>query len=102
MIRSTSYSRYYKMPRPMLNGSAVNPRISTSQIAESVAMAQIPETPHWAAPLASHFSCWRRSPSERRQLRAWRPMAGKPENPHRDNEHRRRREHPGRAVVAKG
>jgi hypothetical protein len=27
-----------------------------------------------AAPLASHFSCWRRSPDERRQLSAWRPM----------------------------
>ena len=26
------------------------------------------------APLASHFSCWRRSPEDRRQLRTWRPM----------------------------
>jgi hypothetical protein len=41
----------------MLNGSAVNPRIRTSQIAELVAMAQMPNTPQTAAPLASHFSC---------------------------------------------
>ena len=27
-----------------------------------------------AAPLASHFSCWRRSPVARRQLRACRAM----------------------------
>ena len=27
-----------------------------------------------AAPLASHFSCWRRSPEERRQLSTWRQM----------------------------
>ena len=27
-----------------------------------------------AAPLASHLSCWRRSPDERRQLSTWRPM----------------------------
>ena len=26
------------------------------------------------APLASHFSCWRRSPLARRQLNAWRTM----------------------------
>ena len=27
-----------------------------------------------AAPLASHFSCWRRSPVARRQLSTWRAM----------------------------
>src|SRR5580692_9911748 len=30
-----------------------------------------------AAPLASHLSCWRRSPDERRQLSTWRPMKAK-------------------------
>jgi hypothetical protein len=29
------------------------------------------ETRAIAAPLASHFSCWRRSPVDRRQLSTW-------------------------------
>jgi membrane carboxypeptidase/penicillin-binding protein len=44
----------------MLSGSAVNPRISTSQIAELVVMAQMPKTPQTAAPLASHARTFRK------------------------------------------
>ena len=57
MIRSISYSRYFRIPMPMLSGSAANPRISTSQIEELVLTAEMPSTPQTAAPLASHFSC---------------------------------------------
>jgi len=60
---------------PMLSGSAANPRVSTSQIEELVLTAEMPSTPQTAAPLASHFNCWRRSPLDRRQLRAWRVTA---------------------------
>src|SRR5207245_3995378 len=67
MIRSISYSRYFRMPMPMPSGSAVNPRISTSHSAELVARPARP-APQTAAPLISHFNCWRRSPDERRQL----------------------------------
>ena len=54
----------------MLAGSAMMPRIATSQMAELVASAQMPRTAHTTVPLISHFSCWRRSPEDRRQLAA--------------------------------
>ena len=81
MIRSMSYSRYFRIATPMDTGSAANPNqarlVTTCQAPagnaewELVRKALATTT---TAPLASHFSCWRRSPEDRRQLRTWRPM----------------------------
>ncbi len=66
---------------PMLTGSAANPnqaRPPTDRIsAEGVAWdanARTAQQTVAAAPLASHLSCCRRSPEERRQLSTWRAM----------------------------
>ena len=67
----------------MDTGSAASPnqaRLSNHSLTAVVvpevlkATARTRLTMATAAPLASHFSCWRRSPDERRQLSAWRPM----------------------------
>jgi len=70
MIRSMSYSRYFRIPTPMLTGSAkrVIPRIhDRAPGATELAPTPIPRVT--AAPQASHFSCWRRSPPDLRQFR---------------------------------
>ena len=76
MIRSMSYSRYFRIPTPMDTGSAAKPRISYLPEREALlpneAMTEIPQT---AAPLVSHLSCWRRSPEDRRQLAICRPRS---------------------------
>jgi len=71
MIRSMSYNRYLRIPTPMLTGSAnrAMPRIHDRKPgATELAPTPIPRVT--AAPQASHFSCWRRSPSDLRQLRS--------------------------------
>ena len=72
-----SYSRYLRMATPIDTGSAAIPhqiRLTTHSSSVVVfpkvlsGMATTKLTIAKAAPLASHFSCWRRSPDERRQL----------------------------------
>src|ERR1700683_4561589 len=82
MIRSMSYSRYFRIATPMDTGSAPMPTtttLSTAWKAGDAEAARVPATAtnavaamHTAAPLISHFSCCRRSPSARRQDSTWR------------------------------
>ncbi len=65
------------MATPMDIGSAAMPhrmRLSTHSLEVLNMKARTRLTIAKAAPLASHFSCWRRSPDERRQLSIWRAM----------------------------
>jgi hypothetical protein len=72
MIRSISYSRYFRIPIPMPTGSA---RIANETISDTIPVVNEPASrPRLIAttpPLSSHLSCWRRSPVERRQLSTW-------------------------------
>ena len=67
-----SYSRYRKMTTPMLAGSAAIPATSTSAITcqgSGVLFSTVlpaPQITQTAAPLATHFSCWRRRSLARR------------------------------------
>src|SRR5580693_9437906 len=75
------------MATPMDTGSAARPNHARLPIhctavesepdddAKIAASTRLPMLT--AAPLASHLSCWRRSPDERRQLSTWRPMKAK-------------------------
>jgi hypothetical protein len=82
MSRSISYSRYFRMPTPIDTGSAATPNQARPMITSSVfgppeVLKDAPRNRQMivtAAPLASHFSCWRRSPLLRRQLSACRAM----------------------------
>ena len=74
MIRSISYSRYFMIPTPMPAGRATTP--TSSRFDTAVEPTTLPSGPTHkvtAAPQASHFSCWRRSPVARRQLSTWWP-----------------------------
>ena len=70
MSRSISYSRYFRMPTPIDTGSAATPNqarpITPSSTFGPPEVLKIPARNRQmivtAAPLASHFSCWRRSP----------------------------------------
>src|SRR5580704_5781455 len=74
MIRSISYSRYFRIPTPIDTGSAATPNhakpVSTPKsvgpllllLPEPAVPATIRQTTLTKAPLASHLSCWRRSP----------------------------------------
>src|ERR1700730_10386647 len=68
MIRSISYSRYFRIATPMLTGSAAKPNQ-----AKGITETRTVHTRLTTAPLISHFSCWRRSPEDRRQFSTWRP-----------------------------
>src|SRR5580704_19037211 len=82
MIRSMSYSRYFKIATPTDTGSAATPTNTTSSTAvkagDDVDLSSVPTravtataTMHTAALLISHLSCWRRSPDARRQASTW-------------------------------
>ncbi len=75
MSRSMSYSRYFKIATPMAAGRAASP---TSGTTEPIRTPSRIEKTVTAAPLASHFSCWRRSPPARRQLSTWRATNDRP------------------------
>jgi hypothetical protein len=73
----------FKIATPMDTGSAATPiharLLSTPQsVGPFPDELELPATNRQmmltVAPLASHFSCWRRSPVARRQLSAWRAM----------------------------
>ena len=73
MIRSMSNSRYLKMATPMLSGSASNPTVDDDArprraipTADPTVRLIATQIPAIADPAISHFSCWRRSPDERR------------------------------------
>jgi hypothetical protein len=95
MIRSISYSRYLRIATPMQTGSAMMPIQMTSPAARSTGEGSSPDvsrlmtrdTVATVTPLASHLSCWRRSPDARRHASTWRathhtrngkPMRDKP------------------------
>ncbi len=73
MIRSISYKRYFSIPTPMPTGRAASPIPRTSPATLVVLIPNDTATTATVtpAPLASHFSCWRRSPEARRQLSTW-------------------------------
>ena len=83
MIRSISYSRYFRMPTPMLSGNAAIRTLAmlTTACAKADGCVSSEEPKVMTAPLSkqinapdkSHFSCWRRSSEERRKLATWRP-----------------------------
>ena len=70
-----SYNRYFRIATPIDTGRAANPNQPRPvTICQAVAgdadweLARMALATTTAAPLASHFSCWRRSPEDRRQL----------------------------------
>jgi hypothetical protein len=75
MTRSMSNSRYLSTATPTHSENASNP---ARKQAEPMGTVPRPDTVSIAAPATSaanpaisHFSCWRRSPDERRQLATW-------------------------------
>ena len=72
MIRSMSYNRNFRIPNPMLTGSASVPTPAAPSSTLSAPVGLLSHTKPTAAtmntvaPLSSHFSCRRRSPDERR------------------------------------
>ena len=73
--RSMSYNRYRRIAIPMDSGMAAKASAPSSHSAELVVNVTTTAAPNTTPPLASHLSCWRRSPEDRRQLATWRPMA---------------------------
>ena len=79
MTRSMSNSRYLSTATPTHSANATNPtRMQALTMGVVPDAAPMPTTVPIAAhttsaaiPVASHFSCWRRSPDERRQLATW-------------------------------
>ena len=78
-----SYSRYFPMATPIDTGQRrdAEPGHAADRAEQgrcapwrAVRVARTRHTMLMAAPLASHFSCWRRSPVARRQLSACRAM----------------------------